>query len=187
MFAVGVAIFLITGYVVVNSLKPQPAEIDLNSSPASEIKQALAQMFNLEDTIICVPGSNIDILETILLDTADYQPTLQEQKTIFQIFGPDGLKHAGLLTAKEAYYRNRLNPPEATPLPGLIPTQLPAIYCPGPPFRVELSFISIALETEEKAIVKYSYTNGEYEAILRKIDTRWMVAGIKLVHWYGNG
>jgi len=187
LFAVGVAILLITGYVVVNSLKPQPAEIDLNSSPASEIKQALAQMFILEDTIRCVPGTNIDILATILADTADYQPTLQEQKTIFQIFGPDGLTHAGLLTAKQAYYQLRLNPPKETPPPGLIPTHPPAMRCSGPPFRIEVPIKSIGLENAEKAIVEYAYMNGDYEAILRKIDNQWKVAGIKLIHWYGNG
>ena len=109
LFVVGGTILLIAGYLVVNAIKPAPAEIDLSSSPASEIKQALTQMYVLEDTILCVPGTNIDTLATTLVDTGDYQPTLQELKTIVQIFGLDGLTHAGLLTAKQAYYRNRLN------------------------------------------------------------------------------
>ena len=122
-----------------------------------------------------------------MIDTGDYQPTLQEQKTIVQIFGLNGLTHAGLLTAKQAYYQLRLNPPKETPPPGLIPTHPPAMRCSGPPFQIGVTFKSIALETAEKAIVEYAYMNADYEAILRKINTQWMVAGVKLTHWYGNG
>lgn len=183
----GGAILLIAGFLIVTSIKAAPAEIDLSSSPAAAIKQALTQVYVLEDTILCVPGTNIDTLATILVDTGDYQPTMQELKTIARIFGLDGLTHAGLLTTKRAYYRNRLNPPKETPPPGLIPTQPPAMRCSGPPFQIELPIKSIALETADKAIVEYSYVNGEFEAILRKIDTEWKVAGIKLTHWYGYG
>ena len=156
----------------------------MNSSPAAEIKQALTQVYVLEDTILCVPGTNIDTLATILVDTGDYQPTLQELKTIVQIFGLDGLTHAGLLTAKQAYYQLRLNPPQVSPPPGVNPTQPPVMRCSVPPFKIALAFESITLETTDKAIVEYANENGDYEAVLRKINGQWMVAGIKLTHWY---
>jgi hypothetical protein len=181
--ACGVILFL-ASFLIANSIHPQPAEIDVTSSPASEIKQALTQMYVLEDTILCVPGTNIDILATILVDTGDYQPTLQELKTIVQIFGLDGLTHAGLLTAKQAYYQLRLNPPQVSPPPGVNPTQPPVMRCSGPPFKIALAFESIALETTDKAIVEYANENGDYEAVLRKINGQWMVAGVKLIHWY---
>jgi hypothetical protein len=187
LFPAGGVILLLAGFLIVNPFHPQPVEIDMNSSPAAEIKQALTQVYVLEDTILCVPGTNIEILSTILIDTRDYQPTFQELKTIAQLYGLDGLTHAGLLTAKKAYYQLRMNPPETTPPPGLIPTQPPAIYCPKQPFQVDLSYKSIALEGAEMAIVKYSYLNGDYEATLRKINGHWMVAGIRLTRWYGNG
>ena len=144
-------------------------------------------MYVLEDTLLCVPGTNIDSLTTILVDTGDYQPTFQERKTIVRIFGQDRLTHAGLLTAKQAYYQFRLDPPKAMPPPGVIPTPPPVIICSGPPFRVELSFKLITLEATDKVIVEYSYVNGDYKAIPRKINAQWMVSGIKLTHWYGNG
>ena len=178
------AAILLTGYLVFNSFKPQPTKIDLNSSPALEIKEALTQMYVLEDTILCVHGTNIDILSNILIDSGDYQPTFQDLKTIVQVFGPDGLTHAGVLTTKKAYYQLRLNPPQVSPPPGVNPTQPPVMRCSGPPFKIALSFKSIALETPDKAIVEYTYVIGDYEAIHRKINGRWMVAGVKLTHWY---
>lgn len=156
----------------------------MNSSPALEIKDALTQMYVLEDTILCVPGTSIDILTTILMNTGDYQSSIQEIKTILQVYGLDGLTHAGLLTAKKAYYQLRLNPPQVSPPPGINPTQPPVMRCSGPSFKIALSFESIALETIDKAIVEYAYENGDYETVLRKINDQWMVAGVKLTHWY---
>ena len=184
LFPAGGVILLLAGFLIVNPFHPQPVEIDMNSSPAAEIKQALTKVYVLEDTILCVPGTNIDTLATILVDTGDYQPTLQELKTIVQIFGLDSLTHAGLLTAKQAYYQLRLNSPQVSSPPGVNPTQPPVMRCSGPPFKVALAFKSIALETTDKAIVEYANENGDYEAVLRKINGQWMVAGVKLTQWY---
>ena len=168
--------------------QPLPAEIDLKSSPALQIQEALTRMYLLEDTIQCIPVTDIDTLSAILVDTSDYTPTFQELKTIVQIFGAEGLTHAGLLTTKQAYYLMRKHSILVTPQPSMmIPTSLPATRCAGSSIRSVISFKSVALETSDKVIVGYSYWNGDYEAILRRFDGQWMVAGIKMIHWYGNG
>ena len=88
-------IVIIAGVWIGNYFKPQPAKIDLSLSPALEIKDALTQAYIAEDTILCIHTTNIDTLSAILVDTGDYTPTFQEIKTIVQIFGPEGLTHAG--------------------------------------------------------------------------------------------
>jgi hypothetical protein len=181
------AILLLFGYLVIQLIKPTPDEVDLSISPALEIKAALIQMYLVEDTIQCISTTDIDTLSEIMVDTSDYTPTFQELKTIVQIFGAEGLTHAGFLSTKQAYYLFRKHPIQVTPPPGMIPTSPPATRCAGPSIRSAISFKTVSLETPEKAIVGYSYTNGDYEAILRWINGQWMVAGIKLIHWYGNG
>jgi hypothetical protein len=187
VFALCGVILLLFGCLVIPLIKPPPNEVDLNISPALEIKEALIQMYLVEDTIQCIPTTDIDTLSTILVDTSDYVPTFQELKAIVQIFGTEGLTHAGFLTTKQAYYLMRKHPIQVTPPPGMIPTLPPAVRCAGPSLRSAIFLKTIALETSDKAIAGYSYLNGDYEAILRKINAQWMVTGIKLIHWYGNG
>ena len=181
------AVILLTGYLIINSNKPQLSTIDLSLSPAPEIKEAFTRMYVLQDTVACVPGTGIDTLTAVLIDTGDYQPSLKEWQWIIQVFGLDGLSHAGLLTAKQAYYQLWLIPSQVAPPAGVNPTPPPVVYCPGPPFQIKLSFKSIALETSDKAIAKYYYVNGDYEAVLINIGGKWLVSGVKLIHWYGNG
>ena len=187
LFIGGIAIILMAGILLGIMFKPQPINIDLNLTPASDIKAAISRMYVVQDAILCAPGTGIEPLSEILVDTWDYAPSFEQLRAIVNYFGAQGLAHAGYLTTQRAYYQSRLFPPQVTPPPGLNTTAQPSIYCPDPPVTPALPLVSISLETENKAIAQYSYYGSTYEAVLREIDGKWMVAGVKMIYWGGNG
>jgi len=171
--------------ILAHSFLSQPQTVDLAAPIAKDVQSVVTRMYELQGNLVCQANSDVSVLDEVLLDTSDYHPSLQELNTIQKVFGIEVLIHAGYLTSQKAYWMTRLNPTLSTPEPGIKPTAPPTNYCPTPPAQIQILFTMVALEKNDRAVVQYDYGGGVFEAILRMVDSRWMITSIKLIKWHG--
>jgi hypothetical protein len=190
--SVGLLILAIADLIWISM--PQPAPLDMESPVAAEAKSVITQMFLLEHNITCVPGTTIDVLAEVMVDSSDYHASSTEKKAIERVYGKQALNHAGLLTSKQSYYLSRDIEIPVVPTPGTgptpVPTKKPTYYC-TPDFETSINqilfFKEISQGQDGRVIVSYSYVGNDFEAILRRTEDQLKISSIKLVKWYGNG
>lgn len=169
--------------VVLYGWLTRPVPISLDDPQAQPIKDVLVKSHKLEAIVGCISESDVNMLDEVYKDTADYKQTADRNVMIAKYLGQEAVDGAGYLTFKKAYYLWRRSGdlfPRASPDPTLVylattlPTSKPSQYCPDPLPDPELSFQSIAIR-ENEAIAVYQYGPYLLEEILRRFDGRWFV------------
>lgn len=183
LIAAFLVFLLISGGAVVYWSKPRA--IDLSAPTVTEYKSAISRMYQLQTELVCKPGTNVDVLDEILLDTSDYHPNLRDLNTIGKVYGIETAVNAGYLTSQKAYYLSRRSPSLTTPEPGIMPTAAPIVYCPDPSTPVHIDFQKVVSGKGDRAAVQYDYGGGVFEAILRPVNGKWMITSVRLVRWHG--
>jgi hypothetical protein len=192
----GIAILTVAGFMVgfVWTTRLKPVNIDMDSPVAFEVKSAVKQMYFLEGNISCVPGTSVDVLADVMVDSSDYHATSYEQGQIEKVYGKQALTHAGLLTSKQAYYLSRDLPAPTISNPGSGPTPRPTatpvyLCSTNPETMIDelIGYVSIAQGQDGRVIVTYDYVGGRNEAITRLINGKWKVTSVKMIKRYGNG
>jgi hypothetical protein len=191
-FTILIVASLIAGFSWI--FRPKPVTIEKDLPLAVEATSIVKRMYVLEGNITCVPGTTVDVLADVLIDSPDYQLTSYDKSMIEKVYGKQALTHAGLLTAKHAYYlaRDLPVPTPTKPATGRIPrpTATPVYICsPDRESIVEEYFRYVSTEQwqDGHVTVTYDFTSGRYEAILRRFDGKWKITSVKMIKFYGNG
>lgn len=178
-----VALIFITIVVLSYLSKPRPA--DLAAPMVKEIQSVVTKMIQLQQDLVCQSGTDVSVLDEVLVDSSDYRPSFQDLSTIQKVYGLEAMTHAGYLTSQKAYYLSRRTITPANPDPGIKPTAPPIYYCPTPSAHIDIEFIYFGLRIGNRAVVQFDYSGGFYEAFLREVDSRWVVTSVKLLKWHG--
>lgn len=175
-------------------IRPKPLIIGMDTQVAVEAMSIVKRMYSLEGNISCIPGTTVDVLAEVMVDSPDFHATSYDKNLIEKVYGKQALAHAGLLTSKQALYLSRDLPAPTVSNPGtdptLRPTARPTYLCsPDPESKLDelLHFVSVAQVQDGDLIVTYDYTSGRYEAIIRVIDGKWKITSVKMIKFYGYG
>lgn len=183
-------VVLIAGSFLVAQTANQPQPIPITSEQVIQGSAVIARAYMLEGMINCAPGTDVEVLTEVMVDSSDYQISAFDKGRISHAYGNQALERAGLLTARKAYFLYRRSPPVVTPPPGIKPTAAPVIYCPQnweTKLEQKINIVSAAVRADERIIIRYHHYNALYEAILRQTNNRWVITSLKIIKSYGNG
>ena len=179
---IGAAV-LIIGSMMLYGWLNRPLPIPLDDPNAQPIKDVLVKSHKIEHLLSCNPESDVNMLDEVYKDTADYKQSSDDRVMIAKYLGKAALNRAGYLSFLKAYHlweRSGDLYPRASPDPTrqylatVAPTSKPIRECPNPPKEPELQYQSIAIR-DDRAVVIYDYGPYLTKAILRRVDGVWFI------------
>lgn len=143
----------------------------------------LVKSHKIEHRLVCDPESDVNLLDEVYKNTADYKQSPDNLVMIVKYLGREELNGAGYLIFKKAYHlwRRSGDPyPSARPNPTreylatVAPQPKPASDCPNPTIEPELFYRSIPIR-DNRAVVIYDYSAYLTKVILRRVDGVWFI------------
>lgn len=190
-----IVVILFMGSMVVVDARLKHQAANLRSPVVGELKTQIEHMYELYNCVQPANGPEVGILSEVLVDTKDYRPNNEDRRRIEAIYGIEAKARAGYLTAMKAYYAyfragyyvevDADSPPHGGIQPGPTPT-LP-VSCPVSPDREMIQITQVSVLSETRAVVRYEYHRDIFEAVLCKIDGRWMISSVRMVENLSRG
>jgi hypothetical protein len=173
----------------------RPIPISVDDPAAGPIKDLLARSEQLENTLFCVPKSDVSVLDEVYVNSPDYPSNQDGKLLIAKYLGENSSSQPGYLNFRKAYHlwwRSDDPYPRQSPAPTPAPKQSATPVPTSPPMhdcvllgpQPELIFRSIAIR-EERAVVEYIAGSRGKQAILVKLDGHWRVADVRVL-WVSN-